>query len=120
LRIAGVIGRAFQADIAIVRIARIVDRTQHVGGILNIGDGERLVESAGRHVALLLQFVELGLVIGAAGHRLFENGGVGSHAAQTVFLDVTLQLPARYQAAADEVEPGRLAIFCKFLQRIHG
>src|SRR6185312_1447887 len=58
-------------------------------------------------------------VIGAASDRLFEDRGIGRDASKPVFGDQPLELAAGEQAAAEIVEPDRLAKGLQGFDRVH-
>ena len=75
---------------------------------MNVADRELLVQRLRIERSRVRRFEDL-LVIGASGDGLFEDRRVGGHAAQAVFIDQAAQLAAGDQAAANVVEPHRLA-----------
>ena len=118
LRVFGQKRRNFQADVTVALFGAVVDRAQRVGGILNIFDGQDLVDAHGVQILALLQFEQRVGIVGAAGDGFFENGRVGGDAAQAVFVDQAFQLAARDQAAANVIQPGGLAVLAQFTNRI--
>ncbi len=116
----GEVGRDLQADIAVGAVARLVDRAQHVGGGLDVGDRAALVEVDDPGVALVHHGLQGVVVLGRAADRLLEDRGVGGDAAQAVLVHQGLELPFRDEAPGDEVEPHGLALFGKErLERVH-
>jgi hypothetical protein len=87
---------------------------EQIGRVLNVPNRQLLVER--RRV----QRRGAGRIedVGVARDRPFEDGRIRGHAAQAVFLDHPLQFAACDQAAADVVEPDRLAEDLHRSQRI--
>ena len=112
------IGRDFERDVAVHLVGRVVDRAQQVGRVLDVLDGERLVDGLRVQVALGRQLLEARVVVGAVAHRLLEDRRVGRHALQPVALDQGLQAAILEELALNEVEPRRLAELLERLQRV--
>ena len=108
LRLVREIRGDFETHIPISPMSLIVDRAQHVGGILNIANRERFIYLLGIEIFLRAQFLERFGVIGASSDGLLENGGVGRDPTQAVLLDQAREFSRRDQVAADIVEPHRL------------
>ena len=114
------VGRDLQADVAVGAVARLVDRAQHVGRRLDVGDGQPLVEIDHTAVAGRLYALEAVVVFVRVADRLLEDRGVGRDAAQAVFLHELLELPLVDESAGDEVEPDRLILLrVQGLERVH-
>ncbi len=118
LGVVGEVGRDLQADVAVAAAAAVVDRAQDVGDVLDVVDGQDLVGALGVEIAPARQLLELDLVVGRAGDRLLEDGGVGRDTAQAVLVQEPPQLATRDEAPPDVVEPHRLAVPLKLCQRI--
>src|SRR6185437_15700394 len=96
----------------------VVNRAENVGGILNVANGEQFVTLRGGEFRTRIERFEEVRVISAAGDGLFKNGGIGGHAAQSIFINEALEVAAGEQIAANVIEPDGLAVFDKFLERI--
>jgi hypothetical protein len=109
--------RHLQADEPVAPRAPLVHAAQGVGSVLDVADREALVEALRVQPARArrLQHVP---VVGAAGDRLLEDRRIRGHAAQAVLVDQAAQLAASDQAAAQIVEPDRLAEDGQRAQRI--
>ncbi len=118
LGIAGEIRRHFEADVSIAALGAVVDRTQHVGGILNVADGEHLVAAFGIEIGSRFQRIQQVCVVVTVRDRFFEDRGVRSDSAQPVFVDQALQVAAGDEVAANIVEPYRLAKFLQIFQMV--
>ncbi len=105
LGVAGEIGRDFEADVAVAALRAVVHRPQNIGGILNVADGENFVAPLASRSVRERKRVQQIVVKRAAGDGLLEDGRVGGHAAQAVFVDQALQFAAGEQVAADVVQP---------------
>ncbi len=104
------VGRDFQADEAVQPLRALEDRLQHFGDGLDVFHRQRLVDLLRVALAAGGQRLELGIVIVSRAHRFLEDRRVGGDAAQTVGFDQMLQAAVGNEAAADEIEPGRLAL----------
>ena len=56
LRLVREIGRDFEAHVSIAALGLVVDGAQCIGSILNVANGELLVDSFGVEIAALLEF----------------------------------------------------------------
>ena len=65
----------------------VVNRAQHVRRMPDVFERELLVERRDVEIRLLLRFLQRGVIVGAAGDRLLENRGIGSHTGKSVVLD---------------------------------
>ena len=117
--VVGQVGRAFQADIAIPALRLVVDRAQHIGGAVDIGDRQMLVDCGDAVVGLGLELFQRIRVFVALADGLLEDRRVRGHALQSVAFDQRAQLALLDQAALEIVQPGRLAACFELLQRIH-
>src|SRR3546814_13973602 len=78
-RIPGDMRRDLEADEAVAAFGRVIDQAQQVRGRLGVADREMFIDRGTGG--------DRGVIIGAAGDCLFEDGGLGSHAADPVYLD---------------------------------
>ena len=118
--IVGQIRRAFEADIAVAPLRRLVDRPQHVGRGADVADRQMLVDRRDAVIAL-----RPGTISGRP--RIRPNAPIAF--SKIAGLEVTplspsrsirvLQLAVADQAAAHEIEPRRLAALLQLLQRVH-
>ena len=99
----------FEADVAIAALRAVVNATQSVGGVLNIANGEMLVDSLSVQILALREFFERLRIVGASGDGFFEDRGIRGHAAKAVFLNQAREFARGQQVAADIVEPDGLA-----------
>ena len=113
-------GRHLEADVAVAPRCPLVDRPQQVGGILDIADRQGLVGRFRVPAGPPVQPLQLPRVVIAAGDGLLEDGGVGRHPFEPVFLDQPFQLPLRDQAPPDVVQPYGLAVPSEGEQRVEG
>ena len=109
--------RDLQAHVPVTPRRLVVHGAERIGGVLNILDREPLVER------LCIQRPHVGplenrAVIGASGNGLLENCRIRGHTAQAVLIDQAAQLTTGDQAAADVVEPHRLAEDLQRAQRV--
>ena len=110
LGVAGEIGRDFEADVAVAPFRAFVDRTQkyrrHPGcrGWREF----RKRPLASRSVRGRREFSKSSYSVLPA-MAFSKIVGIGSHAAQAIFVDQALQFAAGEQVAADVVQPHRLA-----------
>ena len=111
-------GRHLEADVAVAPRCPLVDRPQQVGGILDIADRQGLVSRFRVPAGPPVQLLQLPRVVIAAGDGLLEDGGVGRHPFEPVFLDQPFQLPLRDQAPPDVVQPYGLAVPAEGEQRV--
>ncbi len=92
-------------------------RVEHVGGALDIIDQQRLVD-APRRLAFGHGPAQPGVVVTAAADGAFVNLGIRRYALDTL-LHVLGQLARADEAAAQIVQPGRLAEFVEVVQGRH-
>ena len=109
LGIHGQIGRNLQADVAVGAVQRIIERTEVIGGRLDIGDRQALVEVHRRPVAKLHARLQAVIVGVALADRLLENRGIGGHTLEAIALDQAVELAVLEDLAVQIVEPDRLA-----------
>ena len=86
LRIEGEFGRHFKTDQAVLAVAGIVHRTQHIARRLDVGYRDRLVDFR-RTLAGGMERTQLVAVVIAAADRLLEDGGIRRHPPQAVVVD---------------------------------
>ncbi len=99
LRVIRQVWAHLQADVAVGAVGGVVDGTEHVGGHLNVLDGQGLVYLLGGQLVagrsgLLPKTAQLVVVVVAAGDSFLEDRGIGRHAAQPLVNQV-LQPPPR-------------------------
>ena len=109
--------RDLQAHVPVTPRRLVVDGAEGIGGVSNVLDRESLVNR------LCVQRPDVGLlenraVIGASGDGLLEDCRIRGHPPQAVLVDQAAQLTAGDQAAADIVEPHRLAEDLQRAQRV--
>ena len=120
LGVEGEIGRYFEAHIAVGAVAGLVDRPEHIGRVLDVLNGEPLVEVDDAGIALAEHGLEAVIVLGGVADGLLEDRRVGGYAAQIVILDQGLEFALGDEAAGDEIEPDRLLMLGEEgLQRVH-
>jgi hypothetical protein len=85
------VGHDLERDEAVATVGGLVDRRQHVGRRLDVGDRQRVVDLLGA-VSGAGQLLDRVVVITRAEDRLLEDRGVGGDAAQALLLDHALQL----------------------------
>ena len=113
--------RHFKAHIAVIAAGRVINRTQHVGGHLNILDRQRLVKFADLTLGILGEHLaQRVIVVGAARDRFFENGRIAGNPADAVLIDQPFEAAARKQIAPDIIQPDRLTLLAQLFQRVHG
>ena len=97
-----------QAHVPVAPRRPVVHRAEHIGGLLDIAYGKRLVEHGGVDGRSARRLEDVG-VVGASGHGLLEDRRIGGDAPHAVLVDQVLQFAAREQAPSDGVEPDRLS-----------
>ena len=112
------VGRDLEADVAVQSLRALEHRPQHVGHVLDVAHRQRLVDLLRVALAAGRQRLELGVVIVARAHRLLEDRRVGGDAAQPVALHQLLQAAVGDEAAAHEIQPGRLPLVEQLLDRV--
>ena len=115
----GDIGRDFQADEAVATGIRVVDRAENVGGAVDVGDREPLVDGAHGRVVVRNRAFDVGVVGPGLDDCLFEDRGIGGDPADRILADQPLEASIGEKIAGQEIEPHRLAVLAQRLQRIH-
>ena len=87
----------------------VVHRTQQVGNVLNVANGDNLITVFGIEIGTILQRSQNVCIVCAACNRFLEDRRIRGHPAQTVALDEALEFAAGNQVAADVIEPDGLA-----------
>ena len=113
------IGRDFEADKTVVAVQLVVDRTQHVGGVLDVLDRELLEQVGDRAVALFQRLADRAVIFVRTADRLFEDRRVRGHALDAVGVDQLLQVALGDEAAGEEIQPDRLAVVFECFDGIH-
>ncbi|MGY2938305.1 hypothetical protein ACVWZ6_007907 [Bradyrhizobium sp. GM6.1] len=113
------IGRDFQADIAVAALEAVVDRAQHVGGVLDVLDRDGLEQIGDRPIAALQCLADRRVVLVRAADRFLEDRGVGGDAFDAVGVDQPLQVALGDEAAGQEVQPDGLSVLFQFFDGIH-
>ena len=114
------IGRDLEADETVVAVQAVVNRAQHVGGVLDVLDGDRLEQVGDGAVALLQRVADRAVIFVRTADRLFEDRGVRRHALDAVGIDQRLEVALGDEAAGEEVQPDRLAMVFECFDGIHG
>ena len=113
--------RQLERDVAVLAAPRLVDRPQGVGGAAQVGAGEAHEGVVGVAHPGVGQRAQLVVVVRGARDRLAEDGRVGGQPGDPGVVDQALQLAGIEEAAADEIEPGALALLVQKRQRLaHG
>ena len=110
----------FQADIAIITLAAAVLFQQQVACGLDVRHHQRLVTLLCRQCGIAFQLRQITLVAGIAADGLVENGRIGGHAGNAVFLQQSGQLAGSQQFTGQIIQPDTLAERTNGLQTIHG
>src|SRR5277367_1571964 len=103
------LGGDFEADVAVAALRFGIDGLENVASGLHVADGDFFVDALGVHLLGFRRREDVGIVL-AGSDGLFEDGGIGGHAAQAVIVDDALKFAADEQVAADIVHPGGLAV----------
>ena len=114
------IGRDLEADETVVAVQAVVNRAQHVGGVLDVLDGDRLEQVGDGAVARLQGVADRAVIFVRTADRLFEDRGVRRHALDAVGIDQRLEVALGDEAAGEEVQPDRLAMVFECFDGIHG
>ena len=112
------VGRDHDADEAVGPVGRIENRTQNIGGMLDVFNGEALIEFAGRAILNVQHRSDRLVVFVAMADRLFEDRGVRSDPMEPV-LDQSLQTTIDHEPAREKIEPYRLTVLLERIHRIH-
>ena len=118
-----VVGRAwrdFETDEAVCAFTVVVHRSKDISRHLDVLDDQAFGECSIADVAFSIErAMQPGIVVGAAGDRLFEDRRVAGHAAQAVLINQSLEPTAADQAAADMVQPHELATLIQSEEWVH-
>ncbi len=114
------IGRDLEADETVGAVQAVVDRAQHVGGVLDVLDRDRLEQVGDGAVARLQGVTDRAVILVRTADRLFEDRGVRRHALDAVGVDQRLEVALGDEAAGEEVQPDRLAMVFECFDGIHG
>ena len=114
------IGRDLEADETVIAVQAVVNRAQHVGGVLDVLDGDRLEQVGDGAVARLQRLTDRAVILVRTADRLFEDRGVRRHALDAVGIDQRLEVALGDEAAGEEVQPDRLAMVFECFDGIHG
>ena len=107
-RVVGEERRDLQADVPITCRGGVVHGAQRIGRVLDVADGQPFIERLGVQRLRLRRFQQV-RVVGAPGDRFFEDRRIRRDAPQAVHLDQAAQFAAGHEAAANVVQPHRLA-----------
>lgn len=97
----------------------VIDRAQHVGGVLDVLDRDRLEQIGHGPVAALQRLADRGVIFVRAADRLFEDRRIGGHALDAVGVDQPLQVALGDEATGEEVQPDGLSVLFQFFDGIH-
>ena len=114
------IWRHFKADVAVTPLRLLVDRSENVGGILDVFRSEKFKNPFCVQVFSRLQFCKCFRIVRASGDSFLENRRIGCHSTQPVFFDQSLEFSRRDQAAANVIKPNRLPEPYQSFQGIFG
>ena len=113
------IGRHFQADETVMPCELIVDRAQHVGGVLDVLDREMLEQFGHRPVALFQRLADRRVIFVRTADRLLEDRRVRRDALDAVAVDQLFQVALGDETAGEEIQPDRLAVAFECFDGIH-
>ena len=113
------IRRHFEADKTVVPLQFIIDRAQHVGGVLDVLDGEMLEQFSHRTVAAFQRLADGAVIFVRTADRLFEDRRVRCDALDAVGVDQVFQVALGDEAAGQEIQPDRLAVLFECFDGIH-
>ena len=111
-RLLGVVlhsGGHLEGDEAVDAVALVVDRSQHVRGLLDVVHGQPHERVVGGWGPLVRDLADGIVVVAGARNRLREDGGVRRQAADPAPSHVAFQPPRCDEGTADEVQPDALA-----------
>jgi hypothetical protein len=111
--------RDFHADVPVASIRGVVHGAQDVGSLLDLLDGDLLVEGGGRRVLEAHMAIKRGVVAGRACDGSLEDGGVRGGAAPAVVPHQARELAARQEIAPHVIEPDRRSVLLELLH-VHG
>ena len=109
--IIGEIRRHFEADETVGAVLDVVDATQRIGGVADVGDREFLVDFGDRNGAARDHALDLLVIGGGLPDRLLEDRRIGRDAGQPVLFDETLEPAPAQELARQKIEPDRLPAF---------
>ena len=101
-------GGDFEADEPVVAVGAVVGGAEEVEGAGDVVLGQCIIDAVGVGT-LLDEVLHLGVVVGAVGDGLVEDGGVGGDALEVVFVDEALEFAGVEEGAAHEIHPGALS-----------
>ena len=113
------IWRHFEADKPVLAVMAVIDRTQHIGGVLDILDREALEQVGDRQVALVQGLADRGVIFVRTADRLLEDRRVGGDALDAIGLDQGFQVAPGDKAAGQKVQPDRLTMCFECFDRVH-
>src|ERR1700756_767435 len=97
----------------------VVDRTQHVGGVLDVLDRQPLEQIGHIAVAALQRLADRRVIFVGGADRLLEDRRVGGDALHAVGVDKLLQDALGDEAASQKIQPDRLAMAFECFDGIH-
>ena len=109
--------RHLQAHVAVAPAEAVVGRAEDIGRVLDVGDGDALIERLDA-VAGLHDLLDPRIVGIAAADGLLEDRGVGGQALDPILVDQALQLAVLEDLAVQIVEPDGLASAFKLAERV--
>ncbi len=110
LAVARQIGRYFQADKTVIAAGFVIDRLQHIGGVLDVFDRQRFIQFGHRLVALRQRHADRAVIFVRTADRLFKDRRVGGHSLDAVGFDQRLEIAVGDEAAGKEIQPDCLAV----------
>ena len=100
-------------------VEAIVDRAQHVGGVLDVLDRKLLEQLGDRAVAALQRLADRGVIFVRTADRLLEDRRIRRDALDAVGIDQLFQFALGDEAAGQEIQPDRLAVIFECFDGIH-
>ena len=100
-------------------VEMIVDRAQHVGGMLDVLDGEMLEQVGNRTIARFQRLADRGVIFVRTADRLLEDRRIGGDALDAVGIDQLFQVALGDEAAGQEIQPDGLAVVFECFDGIH-
>ena len=100
--------RDLQGGVAVSTPARVVDVAQRVGGLLHVAEGEPLGHRVRIECAAIGRLDQV-VVVPAGRDRVGDDRRIRRHTTEAVVVDQMVQLTTADQAAAQLIEPHRLA-----------
>ena len=113
------IGRDFEADETVFALQPVVDRPQHVSGVLDVFDGDMFEQVGDRAVALFQRLADRAVIFVGTADGFFEDRGVRRHAFDAVGVDQILQIALGDEAAGEEIQPDGLTVVFECFDGIH-